>query len=261
MPHDKPKQTDSASKERIAKRMAAAGLCSRREAERWIADGRVAINGQIIDSPAITVGVADVVKVDGRVLSVKQPTRLFLYHKPDGLVTTHKDEKGRDTVFESLPGDLPRVVSVGRLDLNTEGLLLLTTDGELSRYLELPSTGWSRQYRVRVFGKLDHEKLAALKDGITIEGRHYKSIVVSVETEKGMNSWLHVTLKEGKNREIRKVMAAVGLQVNRLIRIAYGPFTLGKLAKGTVKEVEDNVMRHQLAGFFSPSAKKSGRKK
>lgn len=238
------------NKERIAKVMARAGLCSRREAERWIADGRVAVNGTVLDSPAFTVGEQDAVVVDGKPLPKAEGTRLFLYHKPAGLVTTAKDEKGRATVFDHLPEGLPRVVSIGRLDLNTEGLLLLTNDGELSRYLELPSTGWRRRYRVRVHGKVDEKKLAGLKRGITMDGVRYKSIEAVLESSKGANSWLAVTLTEGKNREIRKVMEALGLSVNRLIRVAYGPFQLGKLKDGEVKEVNRKVLHEQVAGFF-----------
>lgn len=229
--------------------MARAGLCSRRDAERWIEAGRVAVNGTVLDSPACVVTESDTITVDGRPLPGASKTRLFLYHKPEGLVTTHKDEQGRPTVFQSLPPGLPRVVSVGRLDLNTEGLLLLTNDGALSRYLELPKTGWSRKYRVRVHGRLDKEALENLKDGITIDGVRYKSIAVAIEKE-GTNSWLGVTLKEGKNREIRKVMEHLGLRVNRLIRISYGPFNLGKLEKGAAEEVKETVLKSQISGFF-----------
>lgn len=236
--------------ERIAKRIARAGLCSRRDAERWIADGRVVVNGKKLDTPAFLVGAGDDIRVDGKPLPGAERTRLFLYHKPEGLVTTNRDEKGRDTVFANLPKELPRVVSVGRLDLNTEGLLLLTNDGELSRYLELPSTGWKRKYRVRVHGPVDQGKLARLKNGITVDGIKYQSIEASFEKQQGTNSWLLVNLREGKNREIRKVMEALGLQVNRLIRTDYGPFSLGKLPKGTTQEVEERILREQIKGFF-----------
>jgi 23S rRNA pseudouridine2605 synthase len=241
--------------ERIAKKMARAGLCSRRDAEQWILDSRVRVNGKLLNSPAFTVSDSDEISVDGKILSAPEETRLFLYHKPAGLVTTHKDEKGRATIFESLPSSLPRVVSVGRLDLNTEGLLLLTNDGALSRYLELPSTGWSRKYRVRVHGKVDEAKLAALKNGITVEGVVYKSILAEIDKsaaeKSGANTWLLITLREGKNREIRKVMEALGLKVNRLIRVSYGPFQLGSLRAQAVQEVKPHILKEQITPFFS----------
>lgn len=239
--------------ERIAKRIARAGLCSRREAERWIEQGRVTVNGKTLESAACVVTDADKIYVDRKPLQGKEETRLFLYHKPAGLVTSHKDEKGRDTVFDKLPEGLPRVVSVGRLDLNTEGLLLLTNDGELSRYLELPSTGWKRKYRVRVHGRVDEKKLAHLKKGMTVDGVKYKSIDAEIEpnSSEGANSWLSVALREGKNREIRKVMEALNLQVTRLIRTDYGPFNLGKLPKGAAKEVEERILKEQIKGFFN----------
>ncbi|MEM7680296.1 MAG: pseudouridine synthase [Pseudomonadota bacterium] len=236
--------------ERIAKRMARAGLCSRREAERWIEDGRVMVNGAILDTPATIVSAADEIVVDGKPLPKEERTRLFLYHKPPGLVTTHKDEQGRATVFEELPTGLPRVISIGRLDLNTEGLLLLTNDGELSRFLELPETGWTRKYRVRVHGRVDESRLDSLRKGITVEGIHYKSIEAKLDSTHGSNSWLSVALREGKNREIRRVMDALGLSVNRLIRTDYGPFALGKLPVGAVKEIEEPVLKQQVAKFF-----------
>ncbi|GJL85555.1 MAG: pseudouridine synthase [Micavibrio sp.] len=237
-------------KERIAKVMARAGLCSRREAERWIEAGRVTVNGEKLDSPACTVGEGDVIIVDGKPLPGAEKTRLFVYHKPTGLVTTNKDEHDRDTIYDHLPGDLPRVVSIGRLDMNTEGLLLLTNDGELARYLELPATGWTRKYRVRVQGKVDEKKLAELKKGITVEGINYKSIEAKLDKTQGTNSWLSITLTEGKNREIRRVMEALDLQVNRLIRVSYGPFTLGKLPEGKVDEVKEKVLREQISKYF-----------
>ncbi len=239
--------------------MARAGLCSRRTAEKWIAQSRVKVNGKVIDSPALNITVADKVVVDGKVLPEKQGTRLFLYHKPSGLVTSHKDEQGRSTVFDNLPDYLPRVISVGRLDLNTEGLLLLTNDGELARFLELPSTGWQRKYRVRVHGKVNEKRLKSLKNGIVVDGVRYKSIDAKLEVlpddelrrTDGANSWISIGIREGKNREIRRVMEALGLQVTRLIRTDYGPFSLGKIARGAVVEVKPNVMKHQIAKFFS----------
>ncbi|KAA0583479.1 pseudouridine synthase [Azospirillum sp. B21] len=249
---DKAKKSDSATNggERIAKRLARAGLCSRRDAERWIAEGRVAVNSRVLDSPACVVHPGDVVQVDGKVIPEPEPARLWRYHKPSGLVTTARDEKGRETVFDRLPADLPRVVSIGRLDLTTEGLLLLTNDGELARFLELPATGWTRRYRVRVFGEVDERQLAALEKGPTIEGVKYGPIEAVLDRVQGRNAWLTVSLKEGKNREIRKVMESLGLQVNRLIRVAYGPFQLGKLEEGAVEEVPKRVVREQIAPFF-----------
>ncbi len=242
--------------DRIAKVMARAGICSRREAERWIAESRVKVNGKVINSPALNIMVSDKVVVDGKVLPSREQTRLFLYHKPPGLVTTHKDEQGRSTVFDELPKNLPRVVSVGRLDLNTEGLLLLTNDGGLSRHLELPDTGWKRKYRVRVNGKVNPTRLASLKSGITVEGVRYKSIEAKLEEQPegrenaGANSWISITLREGKNREIRRVMEALGLKVTRLIRTDYGPFTLGKMERGAVSEVSIGVMKSHISQYF-----------
>ncbi len=242
---------DNHKGERIAKRIAHSGLCSRRDAERWIADGRVVVNGERLSSPAFLVNDGDEIIVDGKPIQGKAETRMWLYHKPAGLVTTHKDERGRDTVFDKLPDNLPRVVSVGRLDLNTEGLLLLTNDGALSRYLELPSTGWSRKYRVRVIGRVNPKRLESLEKGITVDGMRYGPIKVQVDQVKeGANSWLTLTLKEGKNREIRRVMEAIGLKVNRLIRTSYGPFELAKLERGAVQEVSQKVMKAQLEKFF-----------
>jgi len=232
--------------ERIAKVLARAGLCSRREAERWITAGRVSVNGKVLDSPAITVVPSDQIIVDGKPLPTAEPTRLWRYHKPPGLVTTNSDPDGRPTVFERLPKDLPRVLTVGRLDLNSEGLLLLTNDGELSRRLELPEMGWSRKYRVRVHGRVDESRLASLKNGITVEGVRYAPIEAALEQTTGHNSWLSMTLHEGKNREIRRVMEALGLSVNRLIRTAYGPFQLGNLVRGGVVEMPPKVLRENL---------------
>tara|TARA_R110001592_G_scaffold29350_13_gene106698 strand:- start:1808 stop:2596 length:789 start_codon:yes stop_codon:yes gene_type:complete len=253
--------------ERIAKRMARAGVCSRRDAEKLIIAGRVKVNGKVIDSPALNVTEDDRIMVNGEALPEKQQTRLFLYHKPPGLVTTHKDERDRATVFDHLPEFMPRVVSIGRLDLNTEGLLLLTNDGELARFLELPETGWARKYRVRVHGKVNETRLASLKSGITVEGVRYKSIIAKLEDKaedqytSGTNSWISMTLHEGKNREIRRVMEALGLNVTRLIRTDYGPFSLGKMSRGSVSEVKTDVMKHQVAKFFKNAKPPARRKK
>lgn len=246
--------------ERIAKALARAGLCSRREAERWIEAGRVAVNGRVLDSPACVVSDADEIIVDGKPLPAKEHTRLFIYHKPAGLVTTNNDEKNRPTVFEKLPAHMPRVVSVGRLDMNTEGLLLLTNDGELARHLELPSSGWVRTYRVRVHGKVDAGKVEKLSRGITWEGVKYAPAQIVVESQSGANSWLTISLKEGKNREVRNLMRAIDLQVNRLIRVSYGPFLLGKLAKGEVKEIDEEALRKQIPDYKGQVKKPSSKK-
>lgn len=229
--------------------MARAGLCSRREAERWITDGRVKVNGQVIESAALNVSDNDKITVDGKELGKAEKTRLFTYYKPIGLVTSAKDDQGRKTVFDDLPDHLPRVISVGRLDLNTEGLLLLTNDGELSRHLELPSTGWKRKYRVRVLGQVNDRKLARLMTGMTVDGVNYRSIEAVADKKEGANQWLTVTLTEGKNREIRKVMEALDLRVNRLIRLSYGPFQLGSMKKSEVREVNEKVIKEQIKGF------------
>lgn len=240
----------SEEKERIAKVMARAGVCSRRDAERLIAEGRVKVNGHVLDSPAFLASASDDIRVDGKSIPQPEKTRLFLYHKPAGLVTTARDEQGRNTVFDDLPADMPRVVSVGRLDLNTEGLLLLTNDGGLSRYLELPATGWVRSYRVRAYGRPTDEDLKALADGISYEGIHYGPIDVVVDRGRGDNTWMTMKLTEGKNREIRNVIRAIGLQVNRLIRISYGPFELGDLDVGEVAEIKQSVLQKELSGYF-----------
>ncbi|MBF0247799.1 MAG: rRNA pseudouridine synthase [Alphaproteobacteria bacterium] len=234
--------------ERIAKLMARAGLCSRRDAERWIAEGRVTVDGRVIDTPAVLIADPGSVRVDGQPLPQTQAARLWLFHKPAGLVTTHKDEQGRSTVFDQLPKSLPRVISVGRLDLNSEGLLLLTNDGGLARELELPSNTWIRTYRVRVFGLVSDAALAALKTGVEVEGVRYGAIDAKVEKRTGRNAWLLVSLTEGKNREIRRVMEHLGLKVSRLIRIHYGPFDLGDLARGEVREVSRRHLLDQLGG-------------
>lgn len=251
------KQTGK-SGDRIAKVMARAGLCSRRDAEKWIAEGRVSVNGDILTTPAFIVDGSEEIIVDGKRLPGQERTRMFLYHKPAGLVTTHRDEKGRATIFDKFPGEMPRVVSVGRLDINTEGLLLLTNDGELSRYLELPQTGISRTYRVRVHGKIIQERLDNLKKGIRIDGIRYSSInaVIDKDTAKkdGANQWLEVSLKEGKNREVRKVMEAIGLTVNRLIRTSYGPFHLGNLDRGAILEVKYGQLQTMVPEYFKKKA-------
>jgi 23S rRNA pseudouridine2605 synthase len=233
-------------KERIAKVIARAGLASRREAEAWIAAGRVAINGAAITSPAVNVGADDRVSVDGKPLPARERTRLFLYHKPRGLLTTNADARGRPTIFAALPKDLPRLVSVGRLDLNTEGLLLLTNDGGLARVLELPSTGWLRRYRVRAHGSVTQDALDRLRAGITIEGVRYGVIEATLDRAQGSNVWLTFAIREGKNREVKNVLGALGLQVNRLIRVSYGPFQLGELPAGAVEEVRTRILRDQL---------------
>ena len=233
--------------ERIAKVIARAGLCSRREAERWIADGRVSLDGTVLSSPAVTVTADSIVLVDGTPLPAAAETRLWRYHKPPGLVTSHGDPQGRPTVFDRLPKSLGRVISIGRLDLNSEGLLLLTNDGELARRLELPATGWLRRYRVRAYGAVNEDKLAHLANGVTVAGVKYGAIEAKLESSAGRNSWLNVALSEGKNREIRKVLEHLDLNVNRLIRISYGPFHLGKMGRGEVVEVTGKVLREQLA--------------
>ncbi|MCB1336477.1 MAG: rRNA pseudouridine synthase [Maritimibacter sp.] len=243
--------------DRIAKVLARAGIASRREAERIIEAGRVSVNGKLIDSPALNVTAADQIAVDGKPLAEPEPPRLWLYHKPMGLVTTAKDEKGRATVFDNLPEGMPRVVSVGRLDLNSEGLLLLTNDGEIKRRLELPSTGWVRKYRVRIHGAPKDEDFAPLRAGLVVDGEKFQPMSVTVDRQQGANAWLTVGLREGRNREIRRAMEAVGLTVNRLIRIAYGPFRLGELKPGAVEEVKARVLRDQL-GLASPDADKTG---
>lgn len=233
--------------------MARAGLCSRREAERWIADGRVRVGGKVLTTPATLVGANDDITVDGRKLPTIEPTRLWRYHKPVGQVTTNKDPEGRPTVFEALPHDLPRVVSIGRLDLTTEGLLLLTNDGELARTLELPKTGWKRKYRVRVYGKVTEEDLARLEQGVEVDGFKYGAIEATLDRQSAGNAWLTVGLSEGKNREIRRVMEHVGLRVNRLIRTSYGPFQLGNLKAGRVDEIKQSVLKQQLGSLLKKS--------
>jgi len=241
--------------DRLAKVIARAGLCSRRDAELWIKDGRVSVNGKVIRTPAFNVTDKDKVKVDGQVLAARQGTRVWLYHKPPGLVVTAKDPEGRPTIFETLESQgLPRVVSIGRLDINTEGLLLLTNDGGLKRVLELPATGWLRRYRVRAFGTITQKQLDALKDGIEVEGVRYGPIEAVLEREQGSNVWLVLALREGKNREVKNVLAALGLQVNRLIRVSFGPFQLGDLPIGGVEVVKARILREQLGKRLADEA-------
>lgn len=252
---------EEAKPERIAKRIARSGVCSRRDAERMIAEGLVKLNGKVLDSPAVTVTDEDEIYVNGKPLPQKEKPRLWRLFKKRGLVTSHRDEQGRDTVFEHLPSYMPRVISVGRLDLNSEGLLLLTNDGELARYLELPATGWARRYRVRVHGRIDDAKLKQLEDGVTVDGIHYGSIQAEVDVQKDSNAWMTVTLREGKNREIRRVMEHLGWPVTRLMRVSYGPFQLGNLAPGDCEEITGKVMKEQLAAFFKGDYSKVSEKK
>ena len=235
-------------KERIAKKIAAAGLCSRRDAEKWILDGRVEVNGQKLLTPAFVVSDTDEIVVDGVALKKPEKVRMWCYHKPVGLLTTFKDPLGRPTVFDALPKSMPRVVSVGRLDLNSEGLLLLTTSGQVARSIELPSRGWRRQYRVRIHGQMTTEMIIKAQKGLTIKGIHYAPCKIEIESTQsgGKNQWILVTLTEGKNREIRKMMESFGFQVSRLIRIAYGPFQLGNLGKGEIKEIPYKVIKEQI---------------
>ena len=232
--------------DRIAKVLARAGVASRREAERMIGAGRVKVNGKKITSPALNVTDADKITVDGKPLKAPEPPRLWLYHKPAGLVTTTRDEKGRKTIFDDLPDTLPRVMSIGRLDLNSEGLLLLTNDGAIKRRLELPSTGWLRKYRVRINGRPKDEDFAPLRRGLVIDGERFQPMSVSLDRQQGANAWLTIGLREGRNREIRRAIEDIGLTVNRLIRVSYGPFQLGTLKPGAVEELRRRVVRDQL---------------
>jgi 23S rRNA pseudouridine2605 synthase len=238
--------SDTPPGDRIAKVLARAGIASRREAERMIEAGRVRVNGNQITSPALNVTEKDTVTVDGKPLEAPEPPRIWLYHKPAGLVTTNRDEKGRGTIYDDLPEDMPRVVSVGRLDISSEGLLLLTNDGAVKRRLELPATGWLRRYRCRVNGRPSDASLAPLRNGITVEGETFQPMTVTIDRQQGANAWLTVGLREGRNREIRRAMESVGLTVNRLIRVSYGPFQLGELKPGAVEEVRRKIVRDQL---------------
>jgi 23S rRNA pseudouridine2605 synthase len=241
--------------ERVAKALARAGVASRREVERLIAEGQVVLNGVVLTSPAVKVGLQDTLTVGGEPVARAEPARLFRYHKPAGLMTTHRDPKGRATVFDALPAGLPRLISVGRLDLTSEGLLLLTNDGGLARALELPATGLKRRYRARAFGRIDQKRLDALQDGITIEGVRYGAIEARIDKAKegpaGANVWISLSLAEGRNREVRRVLQALGLRVNRLIRVAYGPFSLGTLAPGSLEEIGPRVVREQLGDYIA----------
>jgi 23S rRNA pseudouridine2605 synthase len=252
-PVSEPAAPDSGAGERIAKRIARAGYCSRRDAERLIGEGRVQVDGRTIESPALNVTADQEIKIDGERLKTAEPTRLFRYYKPEGLVTTARDPEGRPTVIEKLLNVMgptaPRLMPVGRLDINSEGLLLLTNDGALKRLLELPSTGWLRRYRVRVYGTVDPAALKALEQGIEIEGVRYGPIKAAEETRTGANAWLKVGLREGKNREVRRVLGHLGLEVSRLIRTAYGPFQLGSLKRGEIEEVTPKVLKEQLGGM------------
>ncbi|WP_246149613.1 pseudouridine synthase [Tritonibacter litoralis] len=246
-----PKSSQTPEGDRIAKVLSRAGVASRREAERMIAEGRVSVNGKTIDSPALNVTGRDRITVDGKPLPEAEEERLWLYYKPTGLVTTNSDEKGRTTIFDELPEDLPRVMTVGRLDLNSEGLLLLTNDGGIKRKLELPETGWLRRYRVRINGRPKDTDFEPLRKGLVIDGERFQPMIVTLDRQQGANAWVTVGLREGKNREIRRAMEDIGFAVNRLLRVSYGPFQLGDLKSGEVEEVRRKVMRDQL-GLQTP---------
>ncbi|HEY1709138.1 MAG TPA: pseudouridine synthase [Rhizomicrobium sp.] len=242
----KPAEDTAPAGDRIAKVIARAGVCSRRDAEKLIAEGRVTLNGDIVTTPATKLSGDYVIAIDGKPVAEPEAARLWRYHKPNGLVTTHRDEKSRPTVFANLPKHMPRVVSIGRLDFNSEGLLLLTNDGEIARRLELPASGWVRKYRVRLFGNVTQKELDKLAEGRTIDGVRYEPIVADLERSKGMHAWATVQLKEGKNREVKRVMESLGLKVSRLIRVQYGPFHLGQLQEGAVEEIPARLWREQL---------------
>lgn len=246
--------------DRIAKVIARSGMCSRRDAERWIEAGRVRVNGTVLTSPAFNVTEQDEIAIDRKPLPAAEAPKLWRYHKPAGLITSHKDPEGRPSVFDKMPAEMPRVISVGRLDITSEGLLLLTNDGELARVLELPSTGWLRRYRVRAHGRIDQAALDKLKNGIEIDGIKYGAIEAGIERVQGGNIWITVALREGKNREVRRVLESLNLQVNRLIRTSYGPFQLGDLARGAVTQVADKMLRNQMGGRLPAAATKGPNK-
>ena len=248
---------DVVQSERIAKRMARAGLCSRRDAESWIRAGRVMVNDTLLETPAYIVGPEDKIIVDNKPLPNPEATRLWRYYKPRGLVVSHRDEQNRETIFDRIENRLPRVMSVGRLDLDSEGMILLTNDGGLARHLELPNTGWIRKYRVRIYGRVDEKQLEKLKDGITIDGIHYGSLLARLDKQLTSNAWLTIAIKEGKNREIRRVMEYLGYSVSRLIRTSYGPFQLGNMKEDDLKEVKQVVLREQLGQAVKKEKKPS----
>jgi len=239
-------QSESKKGERIAKRLSRAGVCSRRDAEKMIGAGRVAIGGRVVEKPGTLVEPSDLITVDGKPIPDVEPTRMWRFHKPAGLVTTARDEMDRPTIFDIMPPGFPRVMTVGRLDINSEGLMLLTNDGELARHLELPSTGWIRRYRVRAFGHVAQANLDTLKSGCVVDGVSYGPVEATLERTQGDNVWIGIALKEGKNREVRRVLESLGLKVGRLIRVSYGPFQLGNLARGQVEEVPKRVVREQM---------------
>lgn len=248
--------------ERIAKRLSRSGVCSRREAERIIIAGRVRVNNQVLNTPATLVSNEDVIKVDGKKINLPERVRLWRYHKPPSVLCTNHDSRGRPTLFEQLPKNMPRSMLVGRLDFNSEGLILLTNDGELARKLELPSTGWVRRYRVRVFGQYEENLLASLRAGVLIDGIRYGPIEAITEEKKASNSWLKLSLREGKNREIRRIMSHIGLEVNRLIRVSYGPFHLGNLPRGDLREIPSRVIEdHTGSGKKSETKRRRSKQK
>jgi 23S rRNA pseudouridine2605 synthase len=253
--------TPTSAPERVAKRIARSGFCSRRDAERLIAAGRVAVDGEVLASPAVTVTAANLVTIDGEALPAVEQARLFRYHKPAGVLTAARDPEGRRTIYDRLPEELPRLMPVGRLDMGSEGLLLLTNDGELKRRLELPATGWLRRYRVRVHGRIDEAKLEALRKGIAIDGFKYGPIQAALDRVQGSNAWLTLALREGKNREIRRVLEHFGWPVNRLIRLSFGPFQLGGLAVGEVEEVPAKVLQEQLGTWLASRPRTDDRRR